>query len=196
MARPRLSWWEHFGRYHDHLTAAQFAVPFFSRAIPRRKLAQLHGHRRRPEDARQAYEALLRYDGDDADALLELGKLALRKGDVGASRAYFQKLLSASSDEVAARIQVAFAFLEAKKQKDALEIVGFNGAGDKFAFFSYGIRDGSGFPHAELVVKAMENISEIARDNLSTVEEMSKATSNLALQAENLAKLISVFRVQ
>ncbi|HVR71020.1 MAG TPA: methyl-accepting chemotaxis protein [Vicinamibacteria bacterium] len=48
----------------------------------------------------------------------------------------------------------------------------------------------------ELVVKAMENISEIARDNLSTVEEMSKATSNLALQAENLAKLISVFRVQ
>ena len=28
----------------------------------------------------------------------------------------------------------------------------------------------------ELVVKAMENISEIARDNLATVEEMSKAT--------------------
>ena len=48
----------------------------------------------------------------------------------------------------------------------------------------------------ELVVKAMENISEIARDTLSTVEEMSKATANLAQQAENLAKLISVFRVQ
>jgi methyl-accepting chemotaxis protein len=48
----------------------------------------------------------------------------------------------------------------------------------------------------ELVVKAMENISEIARDNLSTVEEMSKATSNLAHQAETLAKLISVFRLQ
>jgi methyl-accepting chemotaxis protein len=48
----------------------------------------------------------------------------------------------------------------------------------------------------ELVVKAMENISEIARDNLSTVEEMSKATTNLAQQAENLAKLISIFRVQ
>ena len=28
----------------------------------------------------------------------------------------------------------------------------------------------------ELVLKAMENISEIARDNLGTVEEMSKAT--------------------
>ena len=40
----------------------------------------------------------------------------------------------------------------------------------------------------------MENISSIARDNLGTVEEMSKATQNLALQAESLAKLISVFR--
>jgi methyl-accepting chemotaxis protein len=48
----------------------------------------------------------------------------------------------------------------------------------------------------ELVVKAMENISEIARDNLATVEEMSKATTNLAQQAENLAKLISVFRAK
>jgi methyl-accepting chemotaxis protein len=48
----------------------------------------------------------------------------------------------------------------------------------------------------ELVVKAMENISEIARDNLATVQEMSKATSNLAQQAENLARLVSVFRVQ
>jgi methyl-accepting chemotaxis protein len=48
----------------------------------------------------------------------------------------------------------------------------------------------------ELVLKAMENISDIARDNLSTVEEMSKATSNLAQQAENLAKLVAVFRLQ
>jgi methyl-accepting chemotaxis protein len=46
----------------------------------------------------------------------------------------------------------------------------------------------------ELVVQAMDNISEIARHNLSTVEEMSKATSNLAEQAANLAKLIAAFR--
>ena len=39
-ARPSLSWWEHFGRYHDHFPAPQFAFHFFSRAIPRRKLAQ------------------------------------------------------------------------------------------------------------------------------------------------------------
>jgi methyl-accepting chemotaxis protein len=48
----------------------------------------------------------------------------------------------------------------------------------------------------ELVVKAMENISTIARDNLATVQEMSKATTNLAQQAENLARLVAVFRVQ
>jgi methyl-accepting chemotaxis protein len=48
----------------------------------------------------------------------------------------------------------------------------------------------------ELVVRAMENISEIARDNLATVQEMSKATANLAQQAETLARLVSVFRVQ
>jgi methyl-accepting chemotaxis protein len=48
----------------------------------------------------------------------------------------------------------------------------------------------------ELVVKAMENISEIARGNLATVEEMSKATVNLAQQAENLARLISAFRLK
>jgi len=47
----------------------------------------------------------------------------------------------------------------------------------------------------ELVVKAMENISEIARDNLATVEEMSRATANLAEQADGLAKLTTVFRL-
>ena len=38
-AGPSLSWWEHFGRYHDHLDAPQFAFHFFSRAIPLDKLA-------------------------------------------------------------------------------------------------------------------------------------------------------------
>ncbi|MGH9010714.1 MAG: FAD-dependent monooxygenase, partial [Acidimicrobiia bacterium] len=39
-AGPSLSWWEHFGRYHDHLDAPQFAFHFFSRAIPLDKLAK------------------------------------------------------------------------------------------------------------------------------------------------------------
>jgi salicyloyl-CoA 5-hydroxylase len=37
-AGPSLSWWEHFGRYHDHLSAPQFSFHFFSRAIPLDKL--------------------------------------------------------------------------------------------------------------------------------------------------------------
>jgi methyl-accepting chemotaxis protein len=41
----------------------------------------------------------------------------------------------------------------------------------------------------------MENISEIARDNLATVEEVSSATASLAEQAESLAKATSVFRL-
>jgi methyl-accepting chemotaxis protein len=48
----------------------------------------------------------------------------------------------------------------------------------------------------ELVVQAMVNISAIARENLSTAEEMSKATGNLAHQAESLAQLVAVFRVE
>ncbi len=46
----------------------------------------------------------------------------------------------------------------------------------------------------ELVVKALEHISEIAQDNLATVEQTSKATLDLARQAEELAKLISAFK--
>jgi len=40
----------------------------------------------------------------------------------------------------------------------------------------------------EPVVKAMENSSEIARDNLATVQEMSKATANPAQQAQSPAR--------
>lgn len=39
-ARPSLSWWEHFGRYHDAFEPTQFAFHFLSRSIDRAKLAQ------------------------------------------------------------------------------------------------------------------------------------------------------------
>jgi len=39
-ARPSLSWWEHFGRYHDAFEPLQFAFHFLSRSIGRNKLAQ------------------------------------------------------------------------------------------------------------------------------------------------------------
>jgi anthraniloyl-CoA monooxygenase len=37
-ARPSLSWWEHFGRYHDAFEPTQFAFHFLTRAITRENL--------------------------------------------------------------------------------------------------------------------------------------------------------------
>jgi len=48
----------------------------------------------------------------------------------------------------------------------------------------------------EIVVKAMENISAIAHGNLSAVKEMSHSAKDLAEKAENLGKLVAVFRVR
>ena len=39
-ARPSLSWWEHFGRYHDTLEPWQFAFHFLTRSISAGKLAR------------------------------------------------------------------------------------------------------------------------------------------------------------
>jgi 2-polyprenyl-6-methoxyphenol hydroxylase-like FAD-dependent oxidoreductase len=38
-ARPSLSWWEHFGRYHDVFDPTRFAFHFLSRSISRDKIA-------------------------------------------------------------------------------------------------------------------------------------------------------------
>jgi methyl-accepting chemotaxis protein len=47
----------------------------------------------------------------------------------------------------------------------------------------------------EVVVRAMENISSIARQNQQALEQMSNATQNLAHQAEGLERLIATFKV-
>lgn len=39
-ARPSLSWWEHFGRYHEAFEPVQFAFHFLSRSIGKDKLVQ------------------------------------------------------------------------------------------------------------------------------------------------------------
>lgn len=39
-ARPSLSWWEHFGRYHESFAPKQFAFHFLTRSIGRDKLAR------------------------------------------------------------------------------------------------------------------------------------------------------------
>lgn len=51
-ARPSLSWWEHFGRYHDAFAPWQFAYHFLSRSITDARLA-----RRDPAFVGAAHEA-------------------------------------------------------------------------------------------------------------------------------------------
>jgi methyl-accepting chemotaxis protein len=48
----------------------------------------------------------------------------------------------------------------------------------------------------KIVVNAMAHILEISRDNLSTVEETSKASADLARQAEELATLTAAFKAE
>ena len=45
-------------------------------------------------------------------------------------------------------------------------------------------------------MRAIENIFKIAGDNVATVAKMTNAATSLAKQAENLAKLIAIFRVE
>jgi len=87
-----------------------------------RKLAQMEEGRRRPEAARKDYEALLRHDPDDGDALLALGRISLRAGDLGAARAWFGQLFRAARDEGGARLGAAFAWLDARRPADALQV--------------------------------------------------------------------------
>jgi methyl-accepting chemotaxis protein len=47
----------------------------------------------------------------------------------------------------------------------------------------------------EMVVTAMENISDITRENLASVEQLSRSAQNLSQQAEGLAGLVAAFKV-
>ena len=46
-----------------------------------------------------------------------------------------------------------------------------------------------------MVVSAMENISGITRENLSSVEELSRAAQSLSMQAEELSAMVGTFRI-
>jgi len=46
-----------------------------------------------------------------------------------------------------------------------------------------------------MVVQAVENISDLSRENLSSVEQLSHSASGLSQQAEDLAGLVAAFKV-
>ncbi len=98
-----------------------------------RLLAQVHEGLRRDVEARDDHLAVLRFDPDDANALLSLGKLALKAEDLEAAREWFTRQIRASADPVDARLKVAFQWLEARRPAEALAVArdGLSeGAGD------------------------------------------------------------------
>jgi tetratricopeptide (TPR) repeat protein len=88
-----------------------------------RRLAQLLERRHRPADARSAWAELLREEPEDGEALLAAGRLALRAADVAGARAWLAQLLTVARDEGAARVAVAFAWLDARNAPEAEAVV-------------------------------------------------------------------------
>jgi anthraniloyl-CoA monooxygenase len=72
-ARPSLSWWEHFGRYHDAFEPWQFAYHFLSRSITDARLA-----RRDPEFVAATHRAWVRQHGaEPLDTPLQVGGMTV-----------------------------------------------------------------------------------------------------------------------
>lgn len=72
-ARPSLSWWEHFGRYHDAFAPWQFALHFLSRSMSAARLA-----RRAPEFVEASLAAWIdRYGAEPLDTPFSVAGLVL-----------------------------------------------------------------------------------------------------------------------
>jgi tetratricopeptide (TPR) repeat protein len=118
------------GRFYLEKRDVERAEKYLRRAVEKdrrdveawRRLAQLEESRQRTELARQAWEALLRAEPDDGEALLQLGKLALGSGDAPAARAWFGQLVRGARDEAGARLSVALAWLDAHRPDEALAV--------------------------------------------------------------------------
>jgi 2-polyprenyl-6-methoxyphenol hydroxylase-like FAD-dependent oxidoreductase len=73
-ARPSLSWWEHFGRYHDAFEPWQFAYHFLSRSITDARIA-----RRDPAFVAAAHEAWVqRHGAEPLDTPLDVAGRTFR----------------------------------------------------------------------------------------------------------------------
>jgi len=88
-----------------------------------RRLAEVVEARHRPEEERKAWESLLREDPEDVEALLALGRLALKGGDSSTARAWFGQVLVVSRDEPGSRASVAFAWLDARRAPEAMQVI-------------------------------------------------------------------------
>ena len=118
------------GRFYLERRDVERAEKYLRKAVEKdrrdveawRRLAQLQESRQRAELARQAWEALLKAEPDDGEALLQLGKLTLGSGDASGARAWFGQLIRGARDEAGARLSVALAWLDAHCSDEALAV--------------------------------------------------------------------------
>ena len=87
-----------------------------------RLLAAAHEALRREPDARDDLVAILNVDPDDGQALLALGRMAARQGDLPQAREWFHRHLRASSDSADAHVRVVFQWLEVHDGAEALAV--------------------------------------------------------------------------
>ncbi|WNG56772.1 tetratricopeptide repeat protein [Archangium gephyra] len=85
-------------------------------------LAQLHEKAGQLSDAEEALARTLERDPDNQAVLMSAGRLALRLGSPVRARAYFDRLLSISSDPELT-VRVALAFLSAKDPTSTVEVL-------------------------------------------------------------------------
>jgi len=118
------------GRVHAERKELDAAASLYRKAVAAerrdteawRLLAELEESRRHFDEARRAWEGLVRQDSDDPDALLALGRLSLRAGDAAGARAFFDQAVHLGPDDAAARVRVAFAWLDARRPVEALAV--------------------------------------------------------------------------
>jgi tetratricopeptide (TPR) repeat protein len=85
-----------------------------------RLLAQAHEALRREPEARDDLLAILRVAPDDERALLALGRMAVRQGDVPAAREWFHRYVRSAPDPAASHVRVVFQWLEVRHGAEAL----------------------------------------------------------------------------
>jgi Flp pilus assembly protein TadD len=107
------------GRAERHLRRAVQLERRDAEAL--RLLARAHEALRRDGEARDDLVAVLRLDPDDDRALLALGRLAVRQGDLAGAREWFHRYLRGAPDGAAAHVRVVFQWLEYRHGKEALE---------------------------------------------------------------------------
>jgi tetratricopeptide (TPR) repeat protein len=106
------------GRAERHLRRA---VELDARDVEAyRLLAQAHEALRRDPEVRDDLLSILRIDPDDGQALLALGRIALRQGDLAEAREQFQRHVRASSGAADAHVRVVFQWLEGNHGAEAL----------------------------------------------------------------------------